>query len=241
MNKKAIVLGVLLLAAGGVALALTRRETAPAEQGGGDLLPYGLGDFDFGAAGFIDTMNAWTEQNYFETEANTMPLPTPPTPQANIAAMLDTISKSEGTDQAGDPYRVCYGYAHTIASLADHPAITGEWRGERLSDAMCKNAGFGPGCVSTAAGKYQIIKPTWARLKAKLGLTDFSPASQDRAATELLSERGALGYVEQGRFAEAVFAARKEWASLPGANYKQGERSMEWLTARFTEAGGVLA
>lgn len=190
-------------------------------------------------AGAADWVTTWSNQAQTEIEENTMP--TPDTPKkANIAAMLETISKAEGTDR-GDPYRVCYGYKHTIASFLDHPAITGEWRGERLSDALCKGAGLGSGCVSTAAGRYQIIRPTWARLKAKLNLPDFSPASQDAAAIQLLKERGAIAPLEAGDFDAAVFAARKEWASLKGAGYGQGERSMPWLTARFVESGGVLA
>lgn len=244
MKKKAVVLALLLLAAGGVVFAATRRQGgAVAEEFSPDtsgdvvnLIPYG-GD-----------VNAWwseietsIEQNFSETESNNMPLPITPFLPTQIAAALDAVSHAEGTAGRGDPYRVCFGYRHTVQSLADHPAVTGEWRGEVLSDAMCKGAGYGPGCVSTAAGKYQIIKPTWLRLKKKLNLPDFGPASQDAAATELLRERGAVARLEVGDFAGAIEKARKEWASLPGAGYGQGERSIAWLTEKFTNAGGVLA
>src|SRR6202035_5065809 len=100
----------------------------------------------------------------------------------NIAAFLATIRHSEGTDKAADPYRCCYAYRHIIVDLSDHPVITGEWHGESL-------AGLGPtyvGKVSTAAGAYQIIKPTWVSLKARLSLRDFTGPSQDAAATELI-------------------------------------------------------
>lgn len=240
MSKKAIVIGLLLLTAGGLALAMQRREVLPGFTP--DYAPDEPRDaFDPGAASFIDSIEDWTRHNIMESEIMYTPLPPLPNPATNVAAMQATIKQSEGTARAGDPYRVCFAYKHTIASFADHPAVTGEWRGEPLSDAMCAGAGLGPGCVSTAAGAYQIIKPTWLRLKKKLSLPDFSPESQDRACLELLSERGALAYLEQGRFADAVHAARREWASLSGAGYGQGERSIEWLTAKFTEAGGVLA
>ena len=72
------------------------------------------------------------------------------TASRNTAAYLALLRQSEGTDNALDPYAVCYGYGHTIRNFADHPAITGEWTGQRLPDAMCKNAGFGPGCKSTS-------------------------------------------------------------------------------------------
>lgn len=234
MNKKAIVLGVLLLSAGGMALAAMRRGAQLVDAGAS-------GPESYDSPDWVQQIDQWTAQAYSEIGANTMTMQTTPQAATNIAAMQETIAQSEGTARTGDPYRVCYGYSHTIQSFADHPAITGEWTGVKLSDGQCAGAGFGPGCVSTAAGKYQINRPTWKRIKAKLSLPDFSPDSQDRACVELLSERGALRPLEQGRFADAVYAARKEWASLAGAGYGQGERSIEWLTAQFEAAGGVLA
>jgi muramidase (phage lysozyme) len=160
---------------------------------------------------------------------------------ANIAAFLGMIRQAEGTDRASDPYRVCYAYRHTIQSMADHPAITGEWRGEKLPDAMCANAGFGPGCVSTAAGAYQIIKPTWVKIKNALGLDSFSPASQDAAAVELIARRGALEDVKAGRIAQAINKCRNEWASLPGNYAKQGQHPTNTLISWYQNNGGFTA
>jgi len=159
----------------------------------------------------------------------------------NIAAYLGMIRQAEGTASAADPWRVCYGYRHTIADLSDHPAITGEWRGERLPDAMCINAGFGPGCVSTAAGAYQIIKPTWLKMQAALSLPDFGQASQDAAAVELIRRRGALQDVMAGRIAAAIDKTRNEWASLPGNYAKQGQRSQTTLISWYEQNGGTFA
>lgn len=164
------------------------------------------------------------------------------TAQRNLAAFLAMIRMAEGTEGRGlDAYRVCYGYGHAIASFVDHPAITGEWGGERLSDTMCANAGFGPGCVSTAAGAYQITRPTWRRLKAALGLPDFSPASQDAAATRLIADRGALQDVYAGRVLAAITKCRNEWASLPGNYAQQGQRAAAQLLAWYQQNGGALA
>jgi lysozyme len=161
------------------------------------------------------------------------------TPQ--VQAFLSMIAVAEGTARAPDPYAVCYAYRHTIQDFSDHPAVTGEWRGERLSDAMCRGANMAPGCVSTAAGRYQIIKPTWLSVKKALALPDFGAESQDAAAVYLIRRRGAMDAVEAGRVAEAVELCRKEWASLPGAGYGQGERKLADLQAAFERAGGVLA
>lgn len=160
---------------------------------------------------------------------------------ANITAFLGILKRAEGTAGQADPYRVCYAYSHVIQDLREHPAITGEWRGQRLPDGMCNAAGFGPGCVSTAAGAYQLIRPTWTRARDALGLLNFSALSQDRAAVWLIEQRGAIEHVKAGRLAEAVRACRNEWASLPGNYARQGQRSLTELAAWFNLEGGVLA
>ena len=166
---------------------------------------------------------------------------------ANRRAFLALIEYSEGTGRhpetgaALDAYRTCYGYRHTIASFADHPAITGEWGGEALSDEMCRKAGLAPPCKSTAAGRYQLIRSTWRGVRDRLHLRDFSPESQDRAAIYLIANRGALDDVLQGRLQTAISKCRAEWASLPGAGYGQPERRISALVAAFTAAGGTVA
>ncbi|MFY9477177.1 MAG: glycoside hydrolase family 104 protein [Aquabacterium sp.] len=155
----------------------------------------------------------------------------------NVRAWLAMIKKAEGTDQRGDPYRVCYGYRYTIQSFADHPAITGEWRGEDISS-------LGPayvGKVSTAAGAYQIRKGTWLECQRALSLTDFSPASQDAAAVFLTKRRGALQAVEAGDIVSAIRLCRNEWASLPGGDSGQPQRKQAELMAAYQAAGGYLA
>lgn len=233
---KAVALAVLL------ALGLFAYRSAQAQgvavdtQGDGGAMPVGNWWDELTPAAFMQLESeAAPARQAIEQETQAMQ------DQRNVTAFLTVISRAEGTDRAGDPYRVCFGYKHTINSFADHPAITGEWRGERLSDAHCRGAGLNPGCVSTAAGRYQIIRPTWQRIKKKTGLTSFSPASQDAACIELIKERGAFADVQAGRFTQAIEKCRKEWASLPGASYGQGERSAAWLVSAYRQAGGVVA
>lgn len=161
---------------------------------------------------------------------------------ANVRAFLAAIAWAEGTDRAADPYRVCYAYKHTIRDLADHPANSGEWSGEPLTPQQCAGAGHGPGCVSTAAGRYQIIRPTWNAARRALGLIDFGPDSQDRAAVWLIDRRDALDAVKRGDVREAMTLCKTEWASLPGANYAgQSMRTESDLVAVFERAGGFTA
>lgn len=185
----------------------------------------------------LDFINPWGAiERQYEQHATEQAMSAP-----NIAAFLSMIAYAEGTDREPDPYAVCYGYRHRVRDFADHPAVTGEWEGERLPDDMCRAAGFGPGCVSTAAGRYQITKPTWLRAKRALSLGDFSPESQDAAAVWLIRQRGALDHVEAGRIGEAVALVRQEWASLPGAGWGQPERRLTALLDAYTSAGGYVA
>jgi lysozyme len=160
----------------------------------------------------------------------------------NVSAFLSSVRAAEGTDRAPDPYRVVYGYGYTLRDLSDHPVITGEWGGVVLTDEQCRGAGLGPGCRSTAAGAYQITGSTWRVLRRRISLPDFGPDSQDRAAVELIRDRGALADVQAGRVAQATERVRRVWASMPGAGYAgQGSRSLDWIISRYTGAGGALA
>ena len=97
---------------------------------------------------------------------------------ANLRAFLYLIRWCEGT--SGDNgYRTLFG-GGMFDSFADHPrkAITRPLGGKNLT--------------STAAGAYQVLERTWDECKKALGLPDFSPESQDRAAIYLIKRRGAL-------------------------------------------------
>lgn len=164
----------------------------------------------------------------------------------NLAAFLAMLSHSEGTDKAPDPYRVCFSFKHTIIDLNYHPAERRqdgsiEWGGERLPDKDCIAIGLSPGCVSTAAGKYQITRPTWVHLKNTLGLNNFTGPSQDDACIQLIKGRGALELVNAGHVAEAIQACRTEWASLPGSTAGQPTKSFAVLIQAYGDAGGAFA
>jgi lysozyme len=159
-------------------------------------------------------------------------------PEKNLSAFLFMIRSTEHVyprDVLNDAaYSIFYG-GSKFSNFTDHPVLTGEKRGVPLPDAMCKASGLKPGCVSTAAGAYQIIKPTWVRIKSRLGLMDFSPASQDLAAVELLREAGALDLIEAGDIEGAIKKSSRIWASLPGSTAQQNPRAMDYALNRFDE------
>ena len=161
----------------------------------------------------------------------------------NFAAFLAMLSHSEGTDRALDSYRCCYAFIHVIADLNFHPAEhrppTGlqEWKGESIAKLGKQYAGE----VSTAAGRYQITVHTWLACKAALRLTAFDAASQNDACVLLIKQKGAFNDVGNGNIAAAIIKCNAVWASLPGGSSHQPERTMAYLTARYTAAGGELA
>jgi muramidase (phage lysozyme) len=93
---------------------------------------------------------------------------------------------------------------------------------------------------STAAGRYQILKRTYDAYKEICKVRDFSPASQDAIALQLIRERGALRDINEGRIGEAIKKVRNIWASFPGAGYQQHEQKLSRLIAAFVDAGGVM-
>jgi lysozyme len=159
-------------------------------------------------------------------------------PQANLSAFLFMIRSTEHVyprDVIGDAaYSIFYG-GSKFQSFRDHPVITGEKKGVPLPDAMCAAAGLKPGCVSTAAGAYQLIKPTWVRLRDRLKLPDFSPLSQDQAAVALLDESGALDLIYAGDIEGAIHKASKIWASLPGSTAQQNPKALAYALNRFDD------
>lgn len=94
---------------------------------------------------------------------------------------------------------------------------------------------------STAAGLYQINHPTWLTLCKQTGLSDFSPATQDAMAIQLITNKGALANVDAGNFAAAVQACGPVWASLGYNNYGQPTNQLAQLQAWYQAAGGNVA
>ena len=124
--------------------------------------------------------------------------------------------------------------------MSDHPVITGEVKPVQLSHDMCVNAGYSDGvCFSSAAGAYQITKPTWLDFRGAPGsadyLPDFTPESQDACALRIMARIGALPLIDAGNITAALPVLGKRWASIPGAVGKQGQRTVDFAVAKFAE------
>lgn len=165
-------------------------------------------------------------------------------PNVNLDAFLYMIRASEHVfpRDINNAYGIFYG-GRRFFDFSDHPVITGEMKAVTLPDTFCYASGLNPGCVSTAAGAYQIIKPTWQKIRqaGEYGgyLNDFTPQNQDEAAVRLLLKSGALDSISAGDIETAVKKAAKVWASLPGADVGQNERRWQFVIDRFNERSGV--
>ena len=110
-------------------------------------------------------------------------------------AVLNQIASGEG-GLGADSYSKLYG-GQDFSDFSNHPR---------------KKISLGGGNYTTAAGRYQILAPTWDRMQKKLGLTDFSPQSQDAAAWELARET--YQHKTGGDLEQDAANGRVDWSAL---------------------------
>lgn len=120
-----------------------------------------------------------------------------------MGAFLDTVAYAEvGSRGHCDGYNIKQGFG-TFSSYADHPR-------------EIVTAG---GYSSDAAGRYQFLSTSWDDFAGKLGLRDFSPANQDRAALQYLSELGVNSRTlsnNRTSFNAALDKIAGTWCSISG-------------------------
>lgn len=146
---------------------------------------------------------------------------------SNLRAMLSCISVCEGTE-GPQGYRMLFG-GGLFDSFDDHPRVRIPFR---QTDGTRE--------FSSAAGKYQIIAPTYDRCKRRLSLKGFTPPEQDACAQLLIIDAGALPLINAGKFHAALELLATVWASLPSSKYPQPKRSPEFAEQAYRNAGGTI-
>jgi muramidase (phage lysozyme) len=145
-------------------------------------------------------------------------------PTDNVTAMLDLVAWAEGTDSD-------YNRIYTGAKFDDY---------SRHPDRVLCSAGL----CSAAAGRYQFMPATWETVRSKLNLPDFSPASQDKAAIQLMKDAGCYGAAVRGDVAAFADRCWVKWASFhsaTGAKLDKRQRShpIATLQAKYAEFLGT--
>ena len=155
----------------------------------------------------------------------------------NVNRYLFTIRSAEHGDKVQDPDRYSRAFGNRV-----------------IPDLSKYNEDFlvpfkqtdGRTNKTSAQGAYQAIKPTWTRIAARLGLTDFSPRSQDLFALALLDENRSLPDVIKGDFGSALQKDGGTWASLPSSRYPQPRQKLAsiagWLgvpVSKSHDSGGT--
>lgn len=123
----------------------------------------------------------------------------PLTPQEK--KWLAAISYAEGTYKPGKgpQYNIMFG-GGTFSDLSKHP------------DQVVRSSRN----ASAAAGAFQFMPGTWAAVSKKIGARDFGPEAQNRAALELIRQRG-VDPTRDPITPQTVAKLAPEWASLPTA------------------------
>lgn len=160
---------------------------------------------------------------------------------ANVRAFGQAVALAEGTAKGPNQgYDVLFGWpakgrTFDANAAADHPRI----RFYEVADEFLAN---GKKDFTTAAGRYQITQTTYDDIRRRYNIPPgFTPELQERHFEAILAETGALKHVKAGRIPQAIVRARSRWASLPGANTPQPQRSEQYVLAAYTSAGGTLA
>ncbi|WP_050596575.1 glycoside hydrolase family 24 protein [Mesorhizobium ciceri] len=148
-------------------------------------------------------------------------------------ALLNTISGPE----SGGRYDVIYG-GGKFDDFSRHP-----------NQAVRIQTGPNAGRTSSAAGKYQFLGSTWDEQAKELGLPDFSPINQDKAAWNLAAETykaktgqdidTVLQSGDPNAIAQVGQVLSPIWTSLPGG-IEQGTNTDRFV-ATYQRALGAGA
>ena len=128
-----------------------------------------------------------------------------PTQLANARDYLNMLAASEGTaTQGNNGYNIMF-RGGVFNDYSAHP----NQRHEYIDKQGRKG-------VSTAAGRYQFLKGTYDGVAKQLGITDFSPESQDKVAIALMLQKG-VDFNDGADLASNVGRINNVWTSLAGS------------------------
>lgn len=145
---------------------------------------------------------------------------------ANVKAFIGAIAAAEGGD-----YNLKFG------------GVKGKKNDKWQFSDYSTHPGAGSDGKTTAAGMYQINRATWKEMGDKMGLSDFSPGTQDLLAVEILRTINVIDRIVAGDIDTALKAASRRWAALPqgpkeGGRYNQPYMAYDEFAAAYKRLGG---
>lgn len=136
-----------------------------------------------------------------------VPQPRPDIDPTAYAPLLDAISSKEAPN-----YYTIHG-GKEFSDFSDHPRVY---------------VPIGKGKTSSAAGRYQLIGSTWDDAKNNLGLADFSPKNQDKAASWVAindyhkrTGRDLDADIKAGNYSDVRRGLEKTWRGLGNLDDEQ--------------------
>jgi len=209
-----------MLAAGAQALGaasyLNRKKDEPNEQLG--LLGQQINTYDKRIAGLK------TKQTELESGLTDLSKPTGSSTDTATDSTKATgtgqQASTSGTDGMGDGWNRWSRLIRAGEGTSGDSGYNTMFTGSQFSDTSKhpRQINRSGDLASDAAGAYQFLSTTWDGAKNALGLTDFSPASQEKAGKYLAQKRGLATdtvFTDKQSFLKELDKIAPEWASMP--------------------------
>ena len=153
---------------------------------------------------------------------NTEFKPASTTPAKTSGAETSDVSSplSSGTAGDGSGWSRMSKVIKTGEGTLGDKGYTTQFTGRQFSDMSKHPAQINSanGLSSDAAGAYQFLSTTYNPAAKALGITDFSPESQEKVGKYLAQQRGMntdIVHTDKASFLKALDKIAPEWASMP--------------------------
>jgi muramidase (phage lysozyme) len=147
---------------------------------------------------------------------------------AHVGASNPAPGQFAATGLSHDQYALL-----SVISETESPSYDLMNGGQRIKDYAAHPGFVGAGGTTTATGRYQFVKGTWEWAASALGLKDFSPASQDRAAAWLAqvnyhtkTGRDLARDIQDGNYAKIRHELETTWEGLKTISDEEFARRM---------------
>ena len=137
--------------------------------------------------------------------------PAQPTTAAQIAEQQKTVKNRE--EELKNPNVQAFLKVIAAAEGGQYNSLPGDLPGRRKKFGDYSQ--FPASGKRTSSGRYQIVRDTHERLAKQLGLSDFSPRTQDLMAAQLLYNPRAMPHLLKGDLDGVLPLVANTWAALP--------------------------